>query len=299
MLRWMADGPLLDAARASLPAARWERLSRDAGVAHGLTIWEQRLTTYAGTQRSKAVERPDHRESYERRATAALALLAEVQDLHALSVHVLQVADWQDAADRGVKLLRRTLGRRQRVDRWSSSTLDPEVPLLLEQQAYDTVLTLLQSLRDTPGPVSASAIRAALDEGLSDSVPSGTTLGRGCWSGRCARSQGPISTCCWSWAARRTPCPAASARAPCCATPIGPCSPPNSIPLASRRADARASWDSALRAAGAAHLSYPRVDTRAQRRQFASPWFLDQARLHGGPPSRPRRSTRGTWLHRG
>lgn len=285
VLRWMADGPLLDAAGVALPVARWERLSRDAGVSRGLDIWEQRLSTYAEAQCAKAVERPDHSDSYARRAADALALLTEVQDLHRLAGDVLQAVRWQDAADSGARLLRRTLGPRPRVDRWSSATHDAPVALCLEQQAYDTVLGLLQALRDTPGPVSPSAIRDALDEGLSASLPSGTTLGRGVLIGPVRSFAGADLDLLLVLGCAEDSLPGRQRESALLRDADRVLLSRELATVASRRADTRTRWDSALRAASTVHLSYPRADTRAQRRQFASPWFLDQARLlHGGTP---------------
>jgi hypothetical protein len=53
--------------------------------------------------------------------------------------------------------------------------------------------------------------------------------------------------------------------------------------VAARRSDERERWLAVLQSARKYELSYPRANTRSQRRQFAAPWFLEQAtRLNGG-----------------
>jgi ATP-dependent helicase/nuclease subunit B len=278
VLRWMADGPLLDRNGKALRAVSWERVSRDAGVSRGFDTWQVRLTRYAEGQRERALDQPERAVSCERQAVRALALLAEVEELHALTDTVLSARSWAEVADRLISLLRRTLGGRRDVDRWAGSAVDDAADIRLEQDAYEVVLTLLQSLAGRPGPLSTGAVIDALDDGLAASVTSGTTLGRGVLVGSLRSFAGADLDLLLILGCTEDALPARRRESTVLRDADRAQLSPQLATVASRRADEQHRWRSALHAASSVHLSYPRVDSRAQRRQFASPLFLEQAR---------------------
>ena len=78
VIRWLSDGPLVDADGHRLPAAWWDRLSREAGVARGAANWADRLELHATDQGRRAVGRTadetDQVEGLHRRAAETRAL---------------------------------------------------------------------------------------------------------------------------------------------------------------------------------------------------------------------------------
>ncbi len=294
LLRWMADGPVLDAGGHRLPAVRWEWRSRDAGASRGLDTWRLRLTRYAEEQQSYAADRPEQSCQFDARADEALALLTEVGELYAVADAVVTSTTWPEAAERLVALLRRSLGARREVDRWSSHTSDGQpIDVRLEQDAYDAVVTLLQSLASTPGPVSPTAIADTLEEGLDAAVPSGTTVGRGVLVGSMRSVAGADFDLLLILGCTEDALPGRHRESTVLPDADRVLLSPELRTVASRRADERDRWTSALTAAETVHLSYPRADTRAQRRQSPSPWFVDQARrLDTRPHAEPITSAR-------
>jgi ATP-dependent helicase/nuclease subunit B len=286
VLRWMADGPILDTGGHRVPAARWDRLSREAGVSRGLETWQRRLTRYAEDQRKRAAELSaealdlqERRTRYEKRAADALALLAEVEELNALAGSALAATSWSAASERLLALLQRALGSRRRVDAWSVRASDElQQAVGLEQGAYDDVTSLLRSLAGVDVPIAAAALVDALTEGLTASVPSGTTLGRGVLVGALRSFAGADLDLLLVVGATEDALPARQRESTVLRDADRALLAPQLASVASRRTDERAYWISALASAKAVHLSYPRADTRSQRRQFASPWFLEQAR---------------------
>jgi RecB family exonuclease len=293
VLRWMADAPVLDAERLAVLVARWERISRDAGVSRGLEVWRSRLNRYADDQRHQADEVPsdaddaDGRQArYFARAAAAEALLAQVEQIAACSTKVLGASTWAEASAALTALLERVLGEAKHVNGWSARTqpdLAPEVAI--EQQAYDTVMAGLADLQRFDAaarPCSAADIVAAVEEVLDASVPSGTTLGRGILTGSIGTFAGSDLDVLFVLGATEGALPARQREHAILRDADRALLSPELATVASRRADVRRAWDSALRGAQRVQLSYPRADSRAQRRQFASPWFLEHAsRLAG------------------
>jgi ATP-dependent helicase/nuclease subunit B len=285
VLSWMADGPILDTGGHRVPAARWDRLSRDAGVSRGLDTWQVRLNRYAGDQHQRAEEVPAdtsdfqaRRTRYEKRSADALALLAEMEELHTLAGAALTASDWPAASERLLAILQRVLGSRRRVDGWSVRASDELAqPVGLEQGAYDTVATLLRSLADTDAPVHPAAVVDALTEVLTAPVSSGTTLGRGVLVGTLRSFAGADLDLLLVLGATEDALPSRQRESTVLRDVDRALLSPELATVASRRTDERAYWSSALASAQAVHLSYPRADTRSQRRQFPSPWFLEQA----------------------
>ena len=294
VLRWMAEGPVLDVRGHRVPAARWDRLSREAGVSRGLDTWRLRLTRYAEDQNQRAAnlsgEAPDleeRRTRFQGRASDGLDLLAEVEQLHAAAAAVLAARTWPAVSEQLLVLLQRALGSRRRVDGWSVRAAQELAPsddvarelapsVGLEQSAYDDVATLLQSLAEMDVPVNATAVVDAVTDGLTASVPSGTTLGRGVLMGTVRSFAGADLDLLLVVGATEDALPSRQRESTVLRDADRMLLSPALATVASRRVDERERWSSALASAMAVHLSYPRADTRSQRRQFASPWFLEQ-----------------------
>jgi ATP-dependent helicase/nuclease subunit B len=286
VLHWMADGPNLDTAGHRVPAARWDRLSREAGVSRDLDTWQQRLDRYARDHDQRADELPDdatdteeRRTQYQERAADARALLAEVEELHALAGTALTASNWVTASERLIAMLHRSLGARTRVDSWSGRASDELAqPVGLEQGAYDAVTTVLRSLAVTDVPIDPAAVVDAVSEAFAALVPSETTLGRGVLVGTLRSFAGADLDLLLVVGATEDALPARQRESTVLRDGDRALLSPELATVASRRTDEREYWNSALGSAKSVQLSYPRADTRSQRRQFASPWFLEQAR---------------------
>ncbi len=286
VLHWMADGPILDTSGHRVPAARWDRLSQEAGVSRDLDTWQQRLDRYARDQNQRADDLPtgaaeseQGRTQHQERAADALALLAEVEELHALAGTALTASNWATASERLIAMLQRSLGPRTRVDGWSERASDELAqPVGLEQGAYDVVTTVLRSMAIIDVPIDPVAVVDAVAEGFAASSASGTTLGRGVLVGTLRSFAGADLDLLLVVGATEDALPARQRESTVLRDGDRALLSPALATVASRRTDEREYWNSALGSAKAVHLSYPRADTRSQRRQFASPWFLEQAR---------------------
>lgn len=293
VLRWMADAPVLDAQRARVPVARWERISRDAGISRGLSAWHSRLTRYAEDQRARSASLPSdtpdvaaQQARYQDRAVAAEVLLEQVEQIAASADAALTAATWTEAATRLAALLDRVLGEPKHVNGWSAR-VEPDLAIEvgIEQQAHDSVAAGLSELARFDAaqrPCNATTIQAALGEIREGGVPSGTTLGRGVLTGSVSAFAGADLDALFILGATEGSLPARQREHAILRDHDRALLSPQLPTVASRRADARRLWESALSGARSVQLSYPRADSRAQRRQFASPWFLEHAsRLAG------------------
>jgi RecB family exonuclease len=143
---WYADHPV--------PSARWERISRRAGVVRGTAQWHDRLGRHARALERELAEElavPDREprpEWYEHELAATRELDAFVGELRgALAVGASEGASWQDLSAWARGLVHDYLGRDTRRVAW------PEP----EQQAADKVeaalerLAGLDAVEPTPG----------------------------------------------------------------------------------------------------------------------------------------------------
>ncbi len=274
VLRWLNDGPVLTAGGERPPVARWERLSRDAGISRGIATWRVRLARYAADQRDRTGDDP---EAYERQATHAESLLAEVESLRATTEQVLAATTWLQTSSALTALVRRVLGTGRAVDRWQDR---------LEQGAYDAVLALVQALAIAPGPVQR--LRDELAAGLEAPVVSGTTLGRGVLCGGLRSFVGSDLDLLVVLGCTEDALPARQRESTVLRDAERQRLSPDLATVATRRREDRERWEGLLASAPAVVLSYGRADTRAQRRQFPSPWLLEQASRMQADPDAPR-----------
>jgi len=290
VIRWLSDGPLVDAQGHHLPAERWDRLSREAGVARGAATWADRLELYAAEQERRAgLLTPDQAEravSLDRRASATRALATFVSSVAAASLQVVHATSWAGVAESLSAALTLVLGKRSKVDGWSSADPSLAFEVELEQSCYDAVLTSVAALAELDESVEAPSpptILDALRGELDRSVSSGTTLGRGVLVGPFSQFVGSdVDLLCVVGMTEDTFPPRTREHAILRDSDRILISPELRT-VAARRRDERERWLAVLHSARRIELSYPRADTRSQRRQFAAPWFLEQAtRLNGG-----------------
>jgi len=290
VIRWLSEGPLVDSAGQHLPADWWDRLSREAGVARGAATWADRLELYAAEQERRAgeltAEQVDRRAGLHRRAAAIRGLATFVSSAAGASEHVVQATSWAGVAESLTAALTLVLGKRSKVDAWSSSDPKLAFAVSLEQSSYDAVLASVAALAELDESVEAPTPATVLDAlrgELDRSVSGGTTLGRGVLVGPFSQFVGSdVDLLCVVGMTEETFPPRTREHAILRDADRVRMSPELRT-VAARRRDEGERWLAVLKSARTIELSYPRADTRSQRGLFAAPWFLEQAtRLNGG-----------------
>ncbi|ABS05866.1 PD-(D/E)XK nuclease family protein [Kineococcus radiotolerans] len=280
---FFASGPLLTADGTYVPASTWERVSRTAGATRGLSTWRQRLDRFEQ-------QGPRHTGDEEsiRQVAAARSLRLTLDGLAAAAEAALGAPTWAHAAEALRVALRVCLGDRRSVDGWTlRAEADLQRAVELEQQAHDAVDTALGALAQLDatgqGP-DAAAVRDAVTDALGTAAPSATVLGRGILVGPVREFAGADLDLLLVLGLSEDAAPARQREHPVLRDADRELLSPDLATLASRRADEQRAWRAALRTAPQIVLSCARANSRTQRRQFASPWFLEQASLRAGRP---------------
>jgi RecB family exonuclease len=179
----LATAPLRDSNGRPVPVARWERLSREAGVVDGLDQWSQRLSRLAERLDAEAGASDDNGEAAPWRAQRARAGAAEARALItfvgglAARLDVATAdASWSTYARLGHDLLHHYLGSEAVRARW------PET----EAVAFDRVAAALDRLGGLdsidPGP-SLDVFRRTLELELDADLGRVGRLGEGVFVG--------------------------------------------------------------------------------------------------------------------
>src|SRR5665647_1790005 len=251
VIRWLSDGPLVDADGRPLPADWWDRLSREAGVARGADTWAERLELYAADQERRAAgltaEETKQVEGLQARAAESRALARFVVSAAAASEQIVNATSWVDVA------------------------------------LTICSLAAAAELDDAVGAPTPSSVLDALRTELDRSVSSGTTLGRGVLVGPFSQFVGSDIDLLCVVGMTEDSFPPRTREHAILRDADRTLMSDQLRTVAARRSDERERWLAVLHSARVIGLSYPRADTRSQRRQFAAPWFLEQAtRLNGG-----------------
>ncbi|MEP7034150.1 MAG: PD-(D/E)XK nuclease family protein [Actinomycetota bacterium] len=290
VIRWISEGPLVDAEGHHLPASWWDRLSREAGVARGAATWADRLERHAADQERRADEltadKTDRRESHHRRAAGTRALATFVSSAAAAGSLVIHSTSWAGVAESLAAGVTLVLGTRSKVDGWTSSDPSLASEVAIEQSSYDAVLASVAALAELDLSVEApspSTIVDALRGELDRSVSSGTTLGRGVLVGPFSQFVGSDLDLLFVVGMTQDSFPPRTREHVILRDADRTLISPELRTVTARRRDERVRWLAVLHCAPEVQLSYPRADTRSQRRLFAAPWFLEQAtRLNAG-----------------
>src|SRR5665647_3484559 len=282
VIRWLSDGPLVDADGRPLPADWWDRLSREAGVARGAETWADRLELHAADQEQRAVElaagEPGQVEGFHRRAAESRALARFVASAAAASEQIVNATSWVSVAESLAAAVKLMLGKRSKVDAWASDDATLTFEVALEQSSYDAVLAsvaALAELDDAVGAPTPSTVIDALRTELDRSVSSGTTLGRGVMVGPFSQFVGSDVDLLCVVGMTEDSFPPRTREHAILRDADRVLISGQLRTVAARRGDERGRWLAVLHCARDIELSYPRADTRSQRRQFAAPWFLE------------------------
>lgn len=278
VVAWLQSGPILDRAGEAVPADRWDRRSRQAGVTAGPAQWRARLEGLAarlGVRRRETLLEGDE--------TSADRLARAVDEIGELRAFVDDLvrrlrppreAAWQDHCSWAAGVLSLYLGGETAHAPWP----DHEIEALRHVEAALDALAALDDVEPSPDPAT---FRRALDHELRVPVPRTTTFGDGVFVGRVGDLAGTDVDVVYVLGMAEGAFPARM--------PPGLLSDNERAAMElpgpdARRADERRDFLAALAAGATSVLLVPAADPRAGRERHAAPWLLEAAgRLHGGP----------------
>ena len=167
VIAWLSAAPILDGHGRPVPAARWDTLSREAGVVEGLAQWDERLAAHAERLAERLNEaRPPEEEEEE--PTYVARRRRDLEEVGALRRFVADLAaavesgartTWQALAAWTAELLDRWVGGPGAQEQW------PEP----ERDAAEAVRAAIQGLGalDVLGvPTDATTFRRAVEREL-------------------------------------------------------------------------------------------------------------------------------------
>lgn len=297
VLGWLADAPILTASGAPVPLARWERISRSAGVSRGRDLWHSRLARYAAgvAERRDALaeetldpaELTSRREGLDRTIAHCDALGSFLDDVVAACDAVAAAATWREVAHELRDALTRFLGEPAVSDRWTSDD-DAARWRKVERDALDSVLSAVDRLAlldeveaDAP---AYDTVMEALRRELDTVLPSGTTLGRGIGVAPLRDLAGADLDLLVVLGMTEDAFPPRMREHPVLGDGVRE-TVPGLLTTADRRRTERHSFLAATASARRVVLSAPKADTRAQRALHPSPWFMEAiTALNGGQP---------------
>lgn len=293
VLDWLSDAPIIDADGHSVPTARWDRLSREAGISRSHRGWRDRLDHFVEgiadrrSQLREAADDDERRESYDRRIEDCQALASFVDEIVASCDAVASATTWVDVSRALRSAAEHFLGEARQADRWGRET-DASRWVGVERDAYDGVLSAVDALAslgdDNSTPVGYDQVRDALASELDRPLPSGTTLGRGVIVSSVRDVAGSdfdllvllgMAEGAFPPRLREDPILRDAER-----EAVG-----GLATVADRRRSDRRDFLAAGASARTVVLSCSRADTRAQRALHPSPWFMETvSRLNDGQP---------------
>lgn len=309
VLAWLAAAPVLTATGNPVPVARWERISRNAGISRGIEVWRSRLGRYADRlverreQLDDSVETTElesRRASYDRRLDDSRALGDFVDELAQTCDGISNAANWGATAAALSDAVTRFLGRSSVADRWIVDD-DAARWRKVERGAYDAVLSAVGRLALLDGVVaeapSYDAVLVALRRELDTALPSGTTVGRGITVAPVRDLVGADLDLLVVVGMTEDSFPPRMREHPVLGDEerrrVG-------LPTThDRRTAERRNYLAARASARRVVLSAPKADTRAQRALQPSPWFMEAVTSlnHGVPvSSRELRNLKEHWL---
>src|SRR5690625_899496 len=168
LFRTLADAPFRTFTGERVPVARWERLSREAGVVGGAD-WRTRLDRYIDLQHKRADQaREAEQEGAVRYATAQAESAADlqqfVQHLTGELERAARMTRWADLATWCRDLITACFGEPADL-----TTLPPEEQYAAA--AIRTTLDALGTLDDIDTAASLDSLHQALDADLSEAIP--------------------------------------------------------------------------------------------------------------------------------
>lgn len=279
---WLAGGPILDPATGHrVSAARWDVISREAGVVAGAEQWAERLGRHREQIGARLVAARTDDEITEWRIAS---LQRDHETVAALAAFVADLGDhldapsmpsWSAHVEWTRSITERYLGSEARRGDWPDAQLEAA-------RRVDAVLDELAALDVLGAPVDLPRFRRAFVDELD--VPAGRVeqFGRGVFVGPLHAAYGTRAEAIYLLGMAEGSFPPRGSE-----DPLLPDSErraiDDSLPTHTERGHAeRRDYLAALAAAPERILCFPRADPRAQRRRLPARWLVDTARaLHG------------------
>ena len=281
VFRLLAAAPVRDQAGRLVPASRWERVSRSAGVT-GPTSWTPRLTRFAAEKRRAAEEELTQDDPYQGRvdrlrrdAEAADALLAFVDDLRDSSLVGRMATTWSDLSRWSLDTFHAYLG-----DETTRHRLPEE-----EQRAAERVERILASLAglDTVEQhASLTALREVVELELADDLPRVGRFGTGVLVAPLSAAVGLDVDAVWVVGLAEGLCPGRG-REDALLPDRARAAAGDALPAARERLDRQHRHLLAAFASGSDVMaSFPRGDLRRSGGRLPSRWLLESLRALSG-----------------
>ncbi|HUH08564.1 MAG TPA: PD-(D/E)XK nuclease family protein [Egibacteraceae bacterium] len=283
VMAWLTAAPILEMPGGQeAPAARWDLLSRSAGVVGGLGQWHSRLAEQgARSQR----ERADLEALDELTHPRAARLDAEIDHAARLGRFIESLAaalrpeprsTWAELGSWASGLLRRYLGDPQRRAEWPAG--EAEAARAIEQR-----LGALAALDHVSAGADLAALRRAIAAELDAAAGRAGRFGEGVFAGRVADAAGLDFDTVVILGMAEGLLPSRGGE-----DPLLPEQARAAAGSLRRRADTaadqRRDYLAALSAARRRVLLYSRADERAGRQRQPSRWLLESAARHSGRP---------------
>jgi len=273
---WLASGPVLDpGSDRPVPAARWDVLSREAGVVAGRDQWDTRLARLASERTASLADAragDDASEGTLARLESDLdhadRLRGFVADLGE-RLRPPEAATWPALTAWARDLLDAYLGGEGRRQRWPEAELDAARKTIAALGSLD----VLAEIRPT---VELPVFRRALEAELEAPAPRVGRYGAGVFVGPVRAAYGTDFDVVYVVGMAEGAFPPRGTEDPL--LPDRDRKGAGGLPLhTERRAEERRDYLAALAAAPERVLSFPRADPRAQRKRLPARWLLDAA----------------------
>ena len=277
---WLVSGPILDGDGRRVPGARWDLVSRTAGIVGGAPQWRERLAHRHGELDSELAAAPRDDEPEWRRG----ALERAVGDTAALETFVLELLEqasppspptWTALSGWARALLVRYLGGDGRRADWPEHELDAA-------RRVDGALSELASLDSLGTPVDLARFRAALDQALDAPAGHVGRFGTGIFVGPLHAAAGVEFEVVAIVGGAEGVLPPRGREDPF--VPDGDRFAVGMPVSADHRDDTRQDYCSALAGAGQSIVCFPRADPRAQQGRLPARWVLATATAHAQGP---------------
>jgi ATP-dependent helicase/nuclease subunit B len=282
LFQWLRSAPLRGPEGERLKVDRLDRVARESGVAGGFEVWAERLDVeehdLEALQAEPPSDPPARHDWVHRRLDDVRSLQTLVDWLRTNADDLANCAGWADRAAWAEQFLVDALGPPERIAGDSEG----------DEAAYLRVLQILASvgaLDAVDGHNDTVGFRSVLSLALDAPGPTAGRFGHGVFVGSLADAAGAHHDLLLVVGMAEGIYPPRGQDDP--VLPDAVRATLGSIVLAPRRparADERRDHIAALAGSAAAHLSFPRADTRAQRERYPSRWFLDEVRQQWARP---------------
>jgi hypothetical protein len=283
VVAWLRGGPVRDPATGSLvPASRWDRIAREAGVVGGLAQWVQRLHRAIDLRRERITERAAHDDGID--LDEAIAEDSRLAALAALGAFVEGLAQrlqpptpprWDTWAAWAIGLLEAHLGEAGAATGWPDE----------EHEAFGAIvdaLALLGQLDPVDRPPDLARFRRALERELEQRARPHGTFGRGVVVDRLAAVVGADLDLVIVLGGAEGTLPPRRGDDPLVPDRVRGQLGGSLAPRGADRAEEHRDLLAALASAPRRVLVCPRADPRAQRERQPAPWFLEAAGARAG-----------------